>query len=331
MVPGALVQNRAALAGPFQGATLPVDLPPQLDQPVQLEKWAPQFRLQICETEAIAGLNFRVDNQASRVTLEYVDLSSQPVCASTLLRLTRPSEEIFKKQLDLVSNYSELRADRGSEILAQAAPSQVGFWAPIIGMQPHMHRWTQELVALGLSMTVSVEMRMKHMFAVPRPVSLSPQIQPMIPTPGHGSWPSGHSTECFMVARLLQTLLEAANGTGARYEAQLQRFAARAAVNRTVAGLHYPVDSAVGRLLGTALAEFFIARCTGSDHLHERGFLGPQFQGPGGAPIDFDPRVSMTDNKSGYYEYGSPTHPIPRSNLLAFVWQKACAEWRPLE
>ncbi|MDP3169205.1 MAG: hypothetical protein Q8M91_02590, partial [Polaromonas sp.] len=89
-------------------------------------------------------------------------------------------------------------------------------------------------------------------------------------------------------------------------------------------------DSAVGRLLGTSLADFFVARCTGQK-VHERGFNGPKFQGPKDQVLDFDPRVSMIDNKSGYYEYGSTASAIAASPLLEFMWTKAAKEWQPLK
>ena len=130
-----------------------------------------------------------------------------------------------------------------------------------------------------------------------------------------------------MISWVLQALLP----EGAKYTEQLERQAARIAVNRTVAGLHYQVDNAAGRLLGTALAEFFVARCTGDVKLHERGFNGPKFHGPKDAALDFDPRVSMTDNKSGYYEYLSSVGTIAGSPLLAFMWSKAASEWQPLK
>ena len=96
----------------------------------------------------------------------------------------------------------------------------------------------------------------------------------MIPTPGHGSWPSGHSTEAFAVATLLEAFMDQTRpgkNDGQNSRTQLQRLAARIAVNRTVAGVHYPVDSAVGRLLGTSLGEFFVARATGGS-VRLRGF-----------------------------------------------------------
>lgn len=129
-----------------------------------------------------------------------------------------------------------------------------------------------------------------------------------------------------MAATVLQTLLP----NGSKYKEQLERFAARCAVNRTVAGLHYPVDSAVGRLLGTALAEFFVARCTGAK-LHERGFDGRKFHGPNGHVIDFDPRVSMSDNQSGYYQLLPAAGTVPASPILAFMWDKAAKECQPLK
>lgn len=130
-----------------------------------------------------------------------------------------------------------------------------------------------------------------------------------------------------MVSTVLQALLP----HGAKYSEQLERQAARIAVNRTVAGLHYPVDSAVGRLLGTGLADFFVARCTGNNKLHERGFNGRKFHDAQGQVIDFDPRVSMADNQSGYYEYLSAVGAIAASPLMAFMWGKAAKEWQPIK
>ena len=227
------------------------------------------------------------------------------------------------QQLDLVATYSELREDRAAEVLSQLHGGSA-FWASIIGMTSHRHRYTAELVDLAMSLATHVEMRIKHAMAVPRPVEMSPQIQPFIPTPGHASWPSGHATEAYLTCRLLQALLPNAP----QYREQLERLAARIAVNRTVAGLHFPVDSAVGRLLGTSLAEFMVARCQGSP-VAERGFDGRLFEGPGGSALDFDPRVPMPDHLSatGYYQMLSAPHPVALSPILEFMWGKAAQEW----
>ena len=284
--------------------------------------------MQVCTLELFSGLRFDVNQAEESITLGFVSLDKKPLKNLDLVKLVRPSAKVFTQQLELVSNYSQLRDDRGTEVLTQMVP-QVPFWASIIGFQAHRHKYTRELAELVISFASHVEMRLKHAFACMRPVELSPQIQPMIPTPGHASWPSGHATEAFMTATVLQALLEAANQTGAQYQEQLQRQAARIAVNRTVAGLHYPVDSAVGRLLGTTLGDFFIARCTGTAELYQRGFEGPKFHDPQGHAVDFDLRVSMSDNQSGYYQLLASSGAIAASPLLAFMWSMAVKEWQP--
>ena len=259
------------------------------------------------------------------MTLGFIDLTKKPFKNHALAKLKRPSAKIFKQQLELVVNYAELREDRGAEILAQISGG-FAFIAPIIGLTSHRHKYTLELLDLLVFLALQVESRFKHGFSCPRPVELSPQIQPMIPTPGHAAWPSGHATEAYAVVTMLQALLP----HGSTYREQLERLAARIAVNRTVAGLHYPVDSAVGRLLGTALGGFMVARCTGGT-LHERGFNGTKFHDAKGHVIDFDPRVSMADNQSGYYELFAGTHSVAASPLLQFMWGKAADEWKPLK
>ncbi|MES2952335.1 MAG: phosphatase PAP2 family protein, partial [Pseudomonadota bacterium] len=305
--------------------TLPVTLPTPLDKPERLSYWAAGPRLLVCELELLSGLHFDVNQNKQSVSVGFVNLDKSPLKSLTLARLTRPTPHIFKQQLQLVSDYADLREDRGAEVLEQMTGG-MSFVASVVGLTAHRHKYTLELLDLMISLGLHVKMRFKQAFACPRPVDLSPQIQPMIPTPGHASWPSGHATEAYMAAFVLQALLPHGN----KYKEQMERLAARIAVNRTVAGLHFPVDSAVGRLLGTSLAEFFVARCTGLK-VHERGFNGPKFHGAQDATIDFDPRVSLSNNSSGYYEYGSAARSIAASPLLAFMWSKAAKEWQPLK
>ena len=63
-----------------------------------------------------------------------------------------------------------------------------------------------ELIYAALRFAYSVEMRIKHALACRRPHEYSPQIQPIIACPLHGSLPSGHATEAFMFAHLLAVL-----------------------------------------------------------------------------------------------------------------------------
>jgi hypothetical protein len=101
----------------------------------------------------------------------------------------------------------------------------------------------------------------------------SPQIQPIIQTPTHSAFPSGHATEAHIVATVLTHLLAAADHPedpafarrsveAAIAQTQHYRLAARIAINRTVAGVHYPVDSAAGAVLGITLGDFLVARAS---------------------------------------------------------------------
>ena len=96
-------------------------------------------------------------------------------------------------------------------------------------------------------------MQFKHFFRVRRPADRSPLVQPVLLTPGHGSYPAGHSTQCGFLAAILADL--AGNSFGADLGGQLDALAARIGQNRVVAGLHYQADIDDGLVLGKALAE----------------------------------------------------------------------------
>ena len=161
-------------------------------------------------------------------------------------------------QLEWINHYAELREDRAIEITAQLG-YPIAFWSAIANIHPTRHRWTLELLDTAMRFANMVHMRFKAALKCVRPVELSAQVQPMILTPGHNSLPSGHATEAYMTAVILRELRGESPASG--FDTQLQRQAARIAINRTIAGVHYPIDSVAGRILGTSLAEYFLARC----------------------------------------------------------------------
>ena len=88
----------------------------------------------------------------------------------------------------------------------------------------------------------------------------------MIQTPEHSSFPSGHSTEAFALATIVHRLMTGKSAAHGLKNSHIAfRMAHRIAVNRTVAGVHFPVDSAAGSKLGCVLGEAGIALCSDGD------------------------------------------------------------------
>lgn len=323
----ALVLTRNAIAGPFEGAVVAPPIP-SFDNPKNMRLWADEPRLAACFSELVEGLQFTAHKGTA--SLHHIKVDKRGCQHRNLLDLDAPDLNILKGQMSLVAAYADLRGDRGAEILAQVG-LPVAFWASIIGLQEPRHKRTVQLLALAFALANHVEMRFKQIFAVVRPVELSPQIQPMIPTPGHGAYPSGHATEAFIAAHLINTLQRTARngpahkaGHGAT-EVQLQRQAYRIAVNRTVAGVHYPVDSACGRVLGTLLGEYLVGRCSGGS-IKQREFLGSGYVGTHKAARDFDLQDSIDNGQAGR-QLGA-AFALPAGALMGWLWDEAVKEWQ---
>jgi hypothetical protein len=101
-----------------------------------------------------------------------------------------------------------------------------------------------------------------------------------------------------------------------------------------VAGVHFPVDSMAGRMLGVALAEYFVARCTGQtvpQTFKSRTFIAAGAGGIDNAPTtDFNPfniNQKLDQAPGGkFYSYVVGSNVTP-SDLMAYVWGKAREEW----
>jgi hypothetical protein len=171
----------------------------------------------------------------------------------------------------------------------------------------------------------------------------------MIQTPGHGSLPSGHSTQAFVIAVVLCALFGAESNSV--FHQQAMRQAYRVAVNRTVAGVHFPIDSIAGHVLGTSLGEYFVARCTrnlGDDGtIISRSFKGKEIDAnsPTGNP-DFNYHEPLSDddvtayltNNPGmtkqqvkdtfpFIDWGPKKETVDGSAILSWLWNQAVGEW----
>ncbi|HEU0150469.1 MAG TPA: phosphatase PAP2 family protein, partial [Bradyrhizobium sp.] len=177
------------------------------------------------------------------------------------------------------------------------------------------------------------EMRFKQALACYRPIEYNAEVQPMITTPGHGSFPMGHATQAHAVAYVLKQLLKLDKTAHPPHKwviDQFDRQAARIATNRVIAGLHFPVDSMAGRMLGVALGEYFYGRCTGHQTFMSRTFNSAVIDGQ--PTLDFNPfsadqKLDEAPTAGKLYSYSAGTS-VTRSDLMEHLWDKAQHEWK---
>jgi hypothetical protein len=339
---GALILNRDGIVGHWEqpGGELPHL---KDDKPANLRLWSREVRATLFEFETLTRLAFAKPRDGEGYVVYHGTLGSEGARPNAtylpLVTLIRPDENKFREQLAKVRDYADLRADRVNEVLAQIGPL-ARFLGSIAFLRPERSQYTLELLHAAHRFIYYVEQRFKHALACRRPQEHSPQVQPMIVTPGHGSLPSGHATEAFGYAHVLWRLLEASDNAiykSGMWREQLLRQAARIAINRTVAGVHFPVDSAAGAVLGLSLAEYFVARCTGGGY-RAWTFNGGEFPGE----RDFEWRAISEavlcgpQNRGSVPCYMSPepdATSVDRSPMLGWLWSQATKEWamQPLD
>jgi membrane-associated phospholipid phosphatase len=302
---------------------------PGIEVATQMDRWEPWVRAYAAVGEMLQGIILQKAASGNAFQV----LSS----TSLIAEIGRPQQATFEKQIPLVLSWAELRNERATEIMAQIDP-QYAFWSSIIYMHPDRTKRTFELINILLQFCVYVEMRFKHALACWRPVEYNAQVQPILTTPGHGSFPSGHSTQAHAVAYVLRKLLNLdPNPQAPKYPTvieQLKRQAARIATNRVVAGVHFPVDSMAGRMLGVALGEYFVGRCTATVAA-PRKFTSRTFNAgiiDSAATTEFNPfntdqKLDEPPSAGKVYSAVQGPNDIPPSPLMQQVWDKAHDEW----
>ena len=192
-------------------------------------------------------------------------------------------------------------------------------------------------------MVARAEMMMKIHFSSPRPYFWDDRVMPVIDTPTHSSYPSGHATEAFAYAIMLRALSEGDLPTATRslvdedglemLDEVLFRQAFRIAENRVVAGVHYPVDSAAGFVLGASVAEDFVAACAAESPTYERRQWTLAKWDENGAARTFDHHQahdaleSAIGGDSSRLVLGDPVYVDPANELMRRLFSNARAEW----
>jgi hypothetical protein len=334
-IPGPLplMTNRDGIAGPWQPPASP---PPVLvaENVNNLPLWDIAPRAALFDMELFSRLGFEA--AGGQIKISHLANSSGSLTHVPLVSMTRPGSDVFAKQLEFMRNYEDLRADRAPEIMGQLGVP-LAFFASIVYLDSARTPRTVELVFAALRLAYSVVMRAKHALACRRPHEFAPQVQPIIPTPNHGTLPSGHATEGTMFAVILGRLLASRTNPVLKDPATFRQFlltAERIATNRTVAGVHFPVDSVAGTLLGAKLAEYFIARCTGGSVV-PCGFDGTKYDGA----LDYrigdvvDTTGDAKDVAMGKVKATTPhittgsAFAVDKSDMLSWLWNKAEEEW----
>jgi acid phosphatase (class A) len=115
-------------------------------------------------------------------------------------------------------------------------------------LEPEAPTALSALVSYGWKDLETHIMRQKRYFDRVRPHMLDSSIEPIIEVPGHAAYPSGHSAQIHYLALVVGLVYPDA-------APDLLMQAHEVAINREIAGVHYPSDSMAGALL----AEQFVA------------------------------------------------------------------------
>ncbi len=171
------------------------------------------------------------------------------------LSVNRTDVPFWQNQISDLLAQKWHRDDRMAEIVLQQT-DMISFLSIALPIGPHSHPWLLTLVDALMEVAFRIEVEFKHLLPMPRPNKLNTDIAPVIQTPGHSSFPSGHATEAFSAATLLGLLFPS------RAE-NLRRMAMRIAVNRGYAGMHFPADHLAGAVLGEIVGSIVAERVFG--------------------------------------------------------------------
>ena len=109
---------------------------------------------------------------------------------------------------------------------------------PTPGSNPRL----QKTISIVQPLTAAIVLDLKSKYARTRANDVDPSLSTAIPVPWHKAYPSGHATQSFITALAFANVFPEKSD-------EFMRLAAKVAINREIAGLHYTSDSDAGAVL----------------------------------------------------------------------------------
>jgi hypothetical protein len=161
---------------------------------------------------------------------------------------------------DIAKELQELMAFQGSaerearrpEILEENA-GPPAYYDRMLFLKDPGNTQTGAILKAVVAWAEPMIMHFKFQHKRARPPQLEPRLRPMVDVPRHPAYPSGHSTQSHLIARVMAAVTGRSDIEKALWEA-----ADRIAQNREYAGIHYASDSAAGAFLADKLAPVFL-------------------------------------------------------------------------
>lgn len=307
----------AALDDPTDGATNAVgDPPPASRSAYEPDEATNRLRFWQSDVRRLLVLNevlplFRVASLGPDAVVLRLQRTKDEL---DLMLFQAPSLAKLCEQIPRVVDAARQREGRRQEILSQVDAVDV-FFGAVVGIHPEQHPMTIELMDVVSRLVAGPLHVIKHLLDTPRPVELSPDVQPIILTPGHASFPGGHAAYAHAMATVLHLLLARPAPVGNRLRALAERIAG----NRVIAGLHYPCDTRGGRRLGLVMGVLIWFLAVRDAHATSRIFTERDFE-----PDD----AEICRGHLPLAGAEAETLAIPGTPGLAWLWHRAAAEWR---
>ncbi|MEO1536330.1 MAG: phosphatase PAP2 family protein [Pseudomonadota bacterium] len=244
-------------------------------------------------------------------------------------------------QINLVLAAADQRADRLPEIILQQT-DLLSFLGSTVLVHDVSHKWTLEVLRSVQDVATIIHSQVKHHLSTPRPVDVFPEASPIIQTPQHSSLPSGHSVEATAIAYVLSRLAGRTDGkrtaSGKRPAKHVlnnanlvMRMSARIAMNRHVAGVHFPFESMAGFFLGVAIGRICYRRLSNRATPLKAVTVNAQLMGDVDFYLDaFQKAEELEPGASApaWLNHGGPVSIGTGTAELQHVFALAEAEWR---
>ena len=167
-----------------------------------------------------------------------------------------PPAELVRLTFGLLAKQKRLQlpeeAGRRAEILRERDLELSGYLRPLGIEDTAGYPHTITLLLIIARLCEEIGMRYKDRYDAPRPSIVNPRLRTFIANPLHASYPSNHSFQSYSMAFVFARVVPEHPGL-----VDLFLSCRRIAENREWAGVHYPTDTAAGRLLARMMTPVF--------------------------------------------------------------------------